>query len=353
MNATTSPIPEGVWPSALVKGDLARAKREWIHTNGAGAYASSTLAGTHTRRYHGLLVAALDPPRARHVLLSHVDITVAPQREPGSSLAPSARGAPATRWDLAKHQFPGVDPTAGAFYLERFDQDPLPRWTYALPAGELEVTLALVRGENATVLRYRWRGKKPIQLTLRPLLAARGAHLLQREHGGMLQRVELRALPGEHGAHGVGEVRVQPRKDLPRICFRYEGTFVGSPDWWRRFEYLRERDRGLDYVEDLWTPGVFELPLGDAPSYLLAAVDRLLAKEQTLGANLKFEDIIEEVAGVYPRIMQQGDMEAGAWSCGMVAGLIHDIPSVKELIDRIMAEADGIIRQRLAGMAGA
>jgi NAD(P)H-dependent flavin oxidoreductase YrpB (nitropropane dioxygenase family) len=84
-----------------------------------------------------------------------------------------------------------------------------------------------------------------------------------------------------------------------------------------------------------------------------AAVDRLLAKEQTLGANLKFEDIIEEVAGVYPRIMQQGDMEAGAWSCGMVAGLIHDIPSVKELIDRIMLEADGIIRQRLAGMADA
>ncbi len=80
-----------------------------------------------------------------------------------------------------------------------------------------------------------------------------------------------------------------------------------------------------------------------------AAVDRLLAKEQALGAALKFDDIIEEVAGVYPRIMQQGDMEAGAWSCGMVAGLIHDIPSVKELIDRIMMEADGIIRQRLTG----
>ncbi len=84
-----------------------------------------------------------------------------------------------------------------------------------------------------------------------------------------------------------------------------------------------------------------------------AAVDRLLQKEKTLGANLKFEDIIEEVAGVYPRIMQQGDMEAGAWSCGMVAGLIHDVPTVKELIDRIMVEADNIIRQRLAGMVQA
>ena len=84
-----------------------------------------------------------------------------------------------------------------------------------------------------------------------------------------------------------------------------------------------------------------------------AATDRLLAKERTLGANLKFDDIMEEVAGVYPRIMQQGDMEAGVWSCGMVAGLIHDIPSVKELIDRIMAQADDIIRQRLSGMLGA
>ncbi|WP_296444807.1 NAD(P)H-dependent flavin oxidoreductase [Rhodoferax sp. UBA5149] len=79
------------------------------------------------------------------------------------------------------------------------------------------------------------------------------------------------------------------------------------------------------------------------------AVDRLLEKERSLGVNLKFEDIIDEVAGVYPRIMQTGDMNAGAWSCGMVAGLIHDIPTAKELIDRIMAQADDIIRHRLTG----
>ena len=83
-----------------------------------------------------------------------------------------------------------------------------------------------------------------------------------------------------------------------------------------------------------------------------AATDRLLAKEAALGAKLKFEDILEEVAGVYPRVMQQGDMEAGVWSCGMVAGLIHDIPSVQELMDRIMREAEQIVRQRLGGMVG-
>ncbi len=83
------------------------------------------------------------------------------------------------------------------------------------------------------------------------------------------------------------------------------------------------------------------------------AVERLLEKERALGANITFADIIEEVAGVYPRIMLEGDMEAGAWSCGMVAGLIHDIPTCKELIDRIMAEAETIIRQRLTGFVNA
>lgn len=79
------------------------------------------------------------------------------------------------------------------------------------------------------------------------------------------------------------------------------------------------------------------------------AVERLIEKEKLLGDKLKFEDIIDEVAGVYPRIMMEGDMDAGAWSCGMVAGLINDIPTCKELIDRIMSEADQIINERLAG----
>lgn len=77
------------------------------------------------------------------------------------------------------------------------------------------------------------------------------------------------------------------------------------------------------------------------------AVERLQEKEHSLGNKLTFQDIAEEVAGVYPRIMQNGEMDAGVWSCGMVAGLIHDIPTVKVLIDRIMAEAHQIISGRL------
>ena len=70
-----------------------------------------------------------------------------------------------------------------------------------------------------------------------------------------------------------------------------------------------------------------------------SAVERLLEKEKALGADIKIEDILPEVAGVYPKIMKEGDMDAGAWSCGMVAGLINDVPTVQELMDRIMSEA--------------
>ena len=78
-----------------------------------------------------------------------------------------------------------------------------------------------------------------------------------------------------------------------------------------------------------------------------AGVERLIEKERALGSAITFDDIAPEVAGVYPRIMRDGDMDAGAWSCGMVAGLIRDVPTVKDLIDRIMAEAESIIRKRL------
>jgi NAD(P)H-dependent flavin oxidoreductase YrpB (nitropropane dioxygenase family) len=78
-------------------------------------------------------------------------------------------------------------------------------------------------------------------------------------------------------------------------------------------------------------------------------VDELLEVERKRGVSLKIEDIHEQVAGVYPKVMVDGNMDAGAWSCGMVVGLINDIPTVKELIDRIMAEAEAIVRQRLTG----
>ena len=81
-----------------------------------------------------------------------------------------------------------------------------------------------------------------------------------------------------------------------------------------------------------------------------AGVERLLAKERELGDRITFDDIVAEVGGVYPKVMRDGDLDAGAWSCGMVAGLIHDVPTVQQLIDSIMAQADALISERLAGL---
>ena len=95
-------------------------------------------------------------------------------------------------------------------------------------------------------------------------------------------------------------------------------------------------------------------PLRNTERVLInSGVERLLEKERTLGAHIKFDDIAEEVGGVYPKIMEEGNMEAGAWSCGMVAGLVYDIPTVQELVDRIIKEADSLISDRLSKFAAA
>ena len=241
------------WPSVRVDGVLERAKAEWLHTNGTGAYASSTIAQLHTRRYHGLLVAALEPPLRRHVILSHVDASI----DTGSH-----------RYNLETHQFPNVVPTGGYRFLTRFDQDPLPRWAFHLPTGIFEQTIGLVRGHNAVVFRHVWKGSLPVELRLRPLLAMRPFHALVHEHGSMVQSVELRQ----------GEVRVRPVPSLPRVVFGHDATFVGSPDWWRRFEYLAEQERGLDFSEDLWTPGLFTVRLlPSTASFIVVALDHLPA----------------------------------------------------------------------------
>ncbi len=82
------------------------------------------------------------------------------------------------------------------------------------------------------------------------------------------------------------------------------------------------------------------------------AVERLIEKEAKFGKDIQFEDIKEEVSGVYPKVMEDGKVDSGAWSCGMVAGLIHDIPTCKELLDRIMSESEALIKERLTGLLG-
>ncbi len=235
----------GPWPSVHVGRELAPAESEWLHTNGAGVYAMSTVATMHTRRQHGLLVAPLGAGGRHAVVLSHLDTRI---------------DAGGKTYRLATHRFPGVAPTPGYRLLEQFAQEPLPTWTFSLGGERLVRTLCLARGRATLILGYRWEGRRPAVALLRPLLALRDVDALSREHGLMRQLVILRP----------GTVEIQPRDELPPVLFRHPGLFVGSPEWWRRFEYLGDGAGAAPCEEDLWTPGKFELRLEPGATVHLA-----------------------------------------------------------------------------------
>jgi predicted glycogen debranching enzyme len=264
--------PDGPWPYVATKGELEPAEREWLHTNGAGAYAMSTLALMHTRRYHGLLVASLDPPLKRYVIVSQVDTVVTV----GQRI-----------YRLATHQFPGVAATPGYRLLESFAQDPIPRWTFRLGRSTLILRLCLARGESATIISYTWQGQRKARLSLKPLFAMRAMHDVIHEHGGMMQTVSMRH----------GEVEIQPMLDLPPVVFGHSGVFMGSPDWWRRFEYPVDRNRGVKHQEDLWTPGTFELELEPGQTqYLVFGLQRVPKSS----ARDCMEEVCEALKGLDP-----------------------------------------------------
>lgn len=304
------------WPVVDTYGELDAT--EWIHTNGAGAYAMSTVPMMHTRRYHGMLVAPLLPPLRRYVMLSHVELTL------------HANGK---QHRLSSHQFPGLAPTPGYRLLRRFALDPIPHWTYRIGEYEFERDLCLARHRNICVMRFTWHGDEPATLYLRPLMPLRSIHDLMHEHGAMVQRVALRQR----------EVEIQPNVDLPPVCFRHSGVFVGSPDWWRRFEYLEDRTRAAEFQEDLWTPGTFELVLlPGRPQFLVTAVGALPSESA--------KDIVDEtcaalqaldVGGGRPHFVRRLTIAAEAFRvetpdcCAVIAGYpwfgVHFAPALAAL----------------------
>src|SRR5262249_16647265 len=144
--------------------------REWLETNGIGGFACSTVIGLNTRRYHGLLTAAMQPPAGRVVLLSKFEETVLIENQ---------------RYDLSANQYAGVVHPQGYNYLEEFRLDPFPTFTFAVDGVRLEKSVFMVHGQNTTVIQYRLLsdGDHAIQLELKPLIAFRDYHALTHENG--------------------------------------------------------------------------------------------------------------------------------------------------------------------------
>ncbi|HEX9096660.1 MAG TPA: amylo-alpha-1,6-glucosidase [Candidatus Dormibacteraeota bacterium] len=212
-------------------------QREWLVTNGLGGYASGTVAGVNTRRYHGLLVAALHPPVQRMVLVAALDEWV--RAEDGDMQPLSAH----EYWD-------GTVFPQGYRQLEAVELDgilPLFRWTIA--GRTIEKRIWMEQGASRTVVTYRLLSGSPLTLQLRPLFAHRDYH--QQRHG--------------QGAFDMSETADGWIIDAAAVRsyfeVRFSATVHSRPDWYWRVLHRAERERGLDDEEDLFTPGVVEVPL--------------------------------------------------------------------------------------------
>ncbi len=229
--------------------------REWLETNGLGGFASSTVAGLNTRRYHGLLVAATRPPVGRTALLSKLEET----------LVVGGR-----RHELSANQYPGVVHPQGYRLMNRFRLDPFPVFTYLIEDFELEKSVVMLHGENTTCVRYTLRridsGETDVRLEVRPLIAFRDYHALTHENGALDSRVRVEE----------GSLTVAPYDGLPALHFAHEGGEVEAGGcWYRNFIYAEEQARGLDATEDLFSPFALKFDLstrGDAA--VIASTER-------------------------------------------------------------------------------
>ena len=207
--------------------------REWLETNGIGGFASSTIIGLNTRRYHGLLVAATKPPVGRLVLLSKLEETLILDSE---------------RFDLGANQYGGAVDPHGYVYLESFRLKPFPQFTYRVAGIQIDKSLFLVRGQNTVVIRYQFSGNfegRKCSLEVRPLIAFRDYHNTTHANGAINRQVEER----------LGVATVKPYADLPSLHFAHNADALdASGFWFYNFDYERERERGLDYQEDLYSP---------------------------------------------------------------------------------------------------
>jgi predicted glycogen debranching enzyme len=218
------------YDEAICGDPEAASGREWLETNGLGGYASSTICGMNTRRYHGLLVAATKPPVGRMVLLSKLEEVL------------SVNGQ---TYELSVNRYPGAIHPRGYLFLKQFRLDPFPVFVYEVDGVRLEKSIFMPRGENATVIRYELHGVESCKLELRSLIAFRDYHATTHENA---------ALDGALHVEG-GCLRLTPYSGLPSLYLAHDAAEVReTAEWYRDFEFVRERERGLDFREDLFHP---------------------------------------------------------------------------------------------------
>lgn len=260
-------------------------RHEWLETNGLGGWASSSIIGCNTRRYHGLLVAALPNHIERMALVSKLDETITINNE---------------QFDLGVNNYGGVIHPDGNRHQVSFTKELFPQFVYNAGGVMLEKTIAMVNGENTTLIIYNvLEAEQPFTLELLPLLSVRRYHGLIRANSAV-----------HHEAHFSDDVfRTQVYDDTPGIFIKVpHGKYHHDPHWWFHFNYDMEKERGLDFVEDLFAPGEFSISLqkGDSVGIIISTDDprdrdafALLDKEslrrQLLTNDLPEDEVVKQL----------------------------------------------------------
>ena len=246
-NENTSPkVPSKILIDGKKCRDLDSARRiEWLETNGLGGFASSTVCGLNTRRYHGLLVAATQPPVGRVLLLSKIEETVVLGK---------------IRYELGTNQYTGAVHPRGYESLTHFRLDPWPIAEFTIDDVCIEKSVFMVHGENTVVIEYTVKSEHEITpesyIELHPLIAVRDYHSLTHVNDDLDSSWETN-----------DQVTViRPYRGHPEIRLIHEAQVEPTGYWYRNFEYTEEKERGLDFTEDLFNPFRLRMPLAGLKS---------------------------------------------------------------------------------------
>ena len=205
--------------------------REWIVTNGIGGYASSSICGANTRRYHGLLVASFNPPSDRRVLVSKLEEIIRYDDK---------------EFSISSNTYPGVIHPQGFHLLTSFERKPFPTSIFQKEKIKISKTVFMRHGSNTTVIEYQNSGEVKFQLLLIPLLTHRDYHHLGIDHDDFKFQIKQEDKT----------IEIIARKELPSVWMHLsKGKFEANPDWYRNFQYEKEKERGLDFQEDLKSIG--------------------------------------------------------------------------------------------------
>lgn len=271
---------------------------EWIETDGLGGFASGTVSGIRSRRYHALLLPATNPPAGRVALVNDVEAWIETRDQ---------------KFALSSHRYiPDVVHPDGVKHLRTFTVDPWPTWTYELPGGaRILRSLIVPRGQPQVMLSWSATGLPPgSMLRVRPMLSGRDYHHTHHENSDF--RFEAR--------EGSGVVTWRPYSTLPSIDAAHNGAYAHDPMWFRNFLYEWERARGLDDREDLASPGEFIFPMDRGEAVLIFSArstpDGDLTDAKTLAATIRQRERARRAA--YPTIL---DRAADAYLVSRGSGL--------------------------------